>query len=106
MAEYWLARSKAGPVSEYHLQAYIALQHCLAGSVESTDWRKIVDLYDRLLAMNNSPVYALNRAIAKGQVGDLAAAHRELQSLRLEQHHVQLLFAGLRTSQIARASGR
>jgi RNA polymerase sigma-70 factor (ECF subfamily) len=32
-----------------------------------TDWRVIVDLYDRLMAIAPSPVVALNRAIAVGQ---------------------------------------
>ena len=35
---------------------------------EDTDWREIVALYDRLMAIRPSPVVALNRAIAVAQL--------------------------------------
>jgi RNA polymerase sigma factor (sigma-70 family) len=52
----------------FHLQAGIAACHCTAVSYEATDWQKILDLYDILLRTNNSPVIALNRAIALSKV--------------------------------------
>jgi RNA polymerase sigma-70 factor (ECF subfamily) len=54
--------------SEYHLQAAIAGCHCAAKDYESTDWRQILSLYDRLLEMDDSPVVALNRAVAVANV--------------------------------------
>jgi RNA polymerase sigma-70 factor (ECF subfamily) len=54
--------------SEYHLQAAIAGCHCAAKDYESTDWRQILSLYDRLLEMDDSPVVALNRAVAAANV--------------------------------------
>jgi predicted RNA polymerase sigma factor len=39
----------------------------MAHRIEDTDWGKIVSLYDTLMAMRQSPVVALNRAIAIGQ---------------------------------------
>ncbi len=50
--------------TEYHLQAAIAACHTAASSYELTDWAEIVRLYDLLLALNPSPVIALNRAVA------------------------------------------
>lgn len=60
-----LSASAAGEtLSAYHLQAGIAACHCGANDYESTDWEQILSLYDRLLELDNSPVIALNRAVA------------------------------------------
>src|SRR5216110_4074601 len=60
-----LSMSAAGyELSAYHLQAGIAACHCAASDYESTDWPKILSLYDRLLELDDSPVIALNRAVA------------------------------------------
>ncbi len=61
---FHLMQSAAGDeISEYHLQAGIAACHDAAKDYESTDWRQILSLYDRLVALDGSPVVALNRAI-------------------------------------------
>jgi RNA polymerase sigma-70 factor (ECF subfamily) len=48
----------------YQLQAAIAAVHAQAGAADATDWRRIVLLYDRLLAVAPTPVVELNRAVA------------------------------------------
>lgn len=48
----------------YQLQAAIALCHAQAASVESTDWDRIVLLYEMLGRMTPNPVVELNRAVA------------------------------------------
>lgn len=48
----------------YTLQASIARTHARAASVDQTDWASIVADYDDLLAVADSPIVALNRAIA------------------------------------------
>ena len=59
-----LARARErGP---YVLQASIAQCHAVAESAASTDWPRIVALYDDLLILVPSPVISLNRAIAVG----------------------------------------
>jgi RNA polymerase sigma-70 factor (ECF subfamily) len=66
---FHLARSATGDsAGEYHLQAAIAACHCAAPGYEATDWRKILALYDRLAALDPSPVVALNRAVAVAEV--------------------------------------
>ncbi|MDB6139634.1 MAG: putative polymerase, sigma-24 subunit, subfamily [Verrucomicrobiaceae bacterium] len=55
-------------LSAYHLQAGIAACHCMAPDYESTDWRRILSLYDRLAEVNGSPVVGLNRAVAMAKV--------------------------------------
>ena len=52
------------PHSVYSLQAAIAAVHAEASAPEQTDWRQIAALYDRLLAVEPTPVVALNRAVA------------------------------------------
>jgi len=63
-----LSMSAGDELSAYHLQAGIAACHCAAIDYESTDWPKILSLYDRLLELEDSPVIALNRAVAVANV--------------------------------------
>ena len=48
-AQCWLAQSKCERPTIFHLGAAIAMQHCIAPSVEATDWDTIAGLYGRLL---------------------------------------------------------
>lgn len=79
-------------LSEYHLQAGIAACHSLAADDASTDWRRILGLYDRLLEGWPSPVVALNRAVALARVegpGAGIAAVREIgDPARMERYHL------------------
>lgn len=52
----------------YQLQPAINAVHTDARTAEQTDWKQIVELYDQLLALWPTPVVALNRAIAIGEV--------------------------------------
>ncbi len=82
VAQSWLAQSKADQPTTFHLEAAIAMQHCISPSVEATDWGAIVHIYSRLLQLRESPIYALNRAIAVGQAGNIREAMSQLQSLQ------------------------
>jgi RNA polymerase sigma-70 factor, ECF subfamily len=55
---------RRGPPGPYRLQACVAVLHAVAPTAAATDWRRIAVLYDRLMALNPSPVVALNRAVA------------------------------------------
>ena len=63
-----------GEPGAYQLQAAIGAVHTQAGRGTTTDWRQVVVLYDRLLAVAPTPVVALNRAVAVGEVAGPAAA--------------------------------
>jgi len=64
-----LAQSAAGDeVTGYHLQAGIAACHCAATDYKSTDWSRILALYGQLVQIDDSPVIALNRAVAIAEV--------------------------------------
>ena len=78
--EYLDASADGDELSRYHLEAGIAAHHCLAPSFEATDWGAILDLYDRLLALQPSPVYELNRAIVLAQLEGPAAGIAALEN--------------------------
>jgi RNA polymerase sigma factor (sigma-70 family) len=59
-----LARDQLG---EYQAQAAIAALHADARSTAETDWAQIVEWYDELLRITDSPVVRLNRAVAVGE---------------------------------------
>lgn len=76
-----LERSATGSdVTRYHVEAELAACHTLAPSWEETNWARIVDLYDSLLDFVDSPIVALNRAIA---VAEVAGPERGLTDLKL-----------------------
>jgi RNA polymerase sigma-70 factor (ECF subfamily) len=68
-------------LSEYHLEAAIASVHARAPSVEGTQWAEIISLYDALLRIRPSPIVALNRAIAIGQIEGADRALSEILNL-------------------------
>jgi RNA polymerase sigma factor (sigma-70 family) len=84
-------------LSEYHIQAGIAACHCLAVDYESTDWPRILSLYDQWAGMDNSPVVALNRAVAVANVNGPAAGIQAVEAIknRGELDSYYLLYAVL-----------
>ena len=59
-----LARDRLG---EYQAQAAIAALHADAQTADGTDWPQIVEWYDELVGLTDSPVVRLNRAVAVGE---------------------------------------
>ncbi|MDH6286177.1 RNA polymerase sigma factor [Rhodococcus opacus] len=55
---------RLGSPGPYQLQAAIAALHAQAASTDHTDWPGIAALYTQLLAVDPSPVVALNHAVA------------------------------------------
>ncbi|HET7432407.1 MAG TPA: DUF6596 domain-containing protein [Nocardioides sp.] len=70
-----LGRDRLG---EYQAQAAIAALHADAQVAAETDWVQIVEWYDELLALTDSPVVRLNRAVA---VGEADGPHAGLAAL-------------------------
>ncbi len=95
---YHLAQSTTGDeISEYHLQAGIAACHCAAPDFASTDWPRILSLYDRLTALDDSPVVALNRAVAVAAVHGPQAGIDAIEAIdkRAQLESYYLLYAAL-----------
>ena len=106
-----LDRAARGPdETRYHLEAAIAACHAVAPSFEATDWPAILALYDALAERWPSPMVALNRAVALGEVHGPGAALEALLPLdavaavtRLPVYHAVLGDAWARRGDAARA---
>ena len=75
-----LRRGQPGP---FQLQAAIAAVHADAATQADTDWAQVLALYDHLLALDPTPVVALNRAVALAEVDGPAAALAVVEDLDL-----------------------
>jgi RNA polymerase sigma factor (sigma-70 family) len=73
-----LARDELG---EYQAQAAIAALHADARTVGETDWPQILEWYDELVRLTDSPVVALNRAVAVGEVDGPLAGLRAVEAV-------------------------
>lgn len=73
-----LARDELG---EYQAQAAIAALHDDAPHAAETDWPQIVEWYDELLRLGDTPVVRLNRAVAIGEADGPLAGLAELAAL-------------------------
>jgi RNA polymerase sigma factor (sigma-70 family) len=73
-----LARDRLG---EYQAQAAIAALHCDARSTAETDWLQVVEWYDELVTLTDSPVHRLNRAVAVGEADGARAGLTALEPL-------------------------
>jgi RNA polymerase sigma-70 factor (ECF subfamily) len=80
-----LRRNQPGP---YQLQAAINAVHADAPTIQQTDWPQILALYDQLLSVAPTPVVALNRAVAVGEVHGPAAALALVEELDLDSYHL------------------
>jgi RNA polymerase sigma-70 factor, ECF subfamily len=80
-----LRRNQPGP---YQLQAAINAVHADAPTLAQTDWPQILALYDQLLSVAPTPVVALNRAVAVGEVHGPAAALALVEELDLDTYHL------------------
>jgi RNA polymerase sigma-70 factor (ECF subfamily) len=66
----------------YQILAAINAVHTSAAQARDTDWSQIVALYDQLLRLDPSPIVALNRAVAVGELEGPDAALTILDGLR------------------------
>ena len=76
------AAVRQGRPGPYQVQAGIAALHALAPSYPQTHWAQVRALYDRLHALDPSPVVLLNRAVATRFVVGPAEALAEVEALR------------------------
>ena len=92
-------RGRPGP---YQIQAAINAVHSVASSVDSTDWRAILTLYDQLYALAPTPVVALNRAVALAEVDGPAAGLSAVDELRSPALDGYYLFHAARANLLRR----
>lgn len=76
------------PPSPFLLQALIAAEHAIAPSAEFTAWGRIVARYDELIALGDSPVLRLNRAVAVAEADGAQAGLDALAGVALPGHRL------------------
>jgi RNA polymerase sigma factor (sigma-70 family) len=98
-----LARDRLG---EYQAQAAIAALHADAQSAAETDWVQIVEWYDELVRLTDSPVVRLNRAVAVGQADGPQAGLAALAELdpTLPRHTASAAYLREQAGDIATAA--
>jgi predicted RNA polymerase sigma factor len=89
----------AAPATPYLVQALIAAEHAIAPHPDATDWPRIVTRYDELVAIGDSPVVRLNRAVAVAEADGPHAGLRALDGVVLPGHRLP----GIRGELLARA---
>jgi len=98
-----LSRDRLG---EFQAQAAIAALHADAPSTGETDWVQVVEWYDELVALTDSPVVRLNRAVAVGEADGPRAGLAALADLDPSLPRFQAVAAHLheRDGDLARAA--
>jgi RNA polymerase sigma factor (sigma-70 family) len=98
-----LARDRLG---EYQAQAAIAALHADAQTADETDWVQIVEWYDELVALTDSPVVRLNRAVAVGEADGAQAGLAALAELdpALPRYTASAAYLHERSGEIATAA--
>jgi RNA polymerase sigma-70 factor (ECF subfamily) len=66
--EFLLSASGFGMIGRYQLEAALQSAHAMRRRTGVDNWADIVQLYDALLALSESPVVAINRALAVAEV--------------------------------------
>jgi RNA polymerase sigma-70 factor, ECF subfamily len=79
-------------LSEWHIQAAIAATYASAASSAEIDWPSILEHYDQLMEITDSPVVALNRAVVvmkvHGAEASLAALTPLEENSALQKYHL------------------
>lgn len=80
-------------VSSYHIEARIAYWHCMKEETPES-WEKILQLYNLLLRVNNSPGVALNRIFALYKAKGHQEALKEAEKLNVADSHFYFMLLG------------
>jgi RNA polymerase sigma factor (sigma-70 family) len=83
--------AKGETLSAYHLEAFIAYEHCIAPSYAQTNWKKIDELYKLLKKLKPLPLIAFQHAIIKVELYGASEGLTELAKIEaapeLMKHH-------------------
>ena len=94
---------RRGRPGRYQILAAINAVHTDARSIQETDWRQVVALYDQLLAVDPTPIVALNRAVAVAELDGPEVALAILDALDLQRYHA---YQAARADLLRRAGDR
>jgi RNA polymerase sigma factor (sigma-70 family) len=69
-------------ISSYHIEAAIAFEHCVAHKFETTNWQRILELYDWLCKESPSEITEINRTVVILKLHGATAALTALSKLK------------------------
>jgi len=86
--EFYLNKASTGnTLSKYHLEAAIAYWHTNKADTKEK-WENILQLYNKLLIIEYSPIAALNRTYALSKASSREEAIVEAEKLDLKENHL------------------
>lgn len=85
--------SEGSRLSKYHIEAGIAYWHTVKEDSHEK-WENILQLYNRLLQLEYSPIAALNRTYALSRANGKDQAIREAEKLNLSDNHFYYVLLG------------
>ncbi len=85
--DYLNKASTGNKLTKYHLEAAIAYWHTQKNDT-TEKWENILQLYNRLLQIEYSPMAALNRTYALSKANGKSIAIREAEKLNLSGNHL------------------
>ncbi len=91
--EYLNKSSKGTQITKYHVEATIAYWHTIKED-SAEKWDNILNLYNRLLIIEYSPMAALNRTYAVSKVRGVNEAIIEAEKLQLGNSHLYHILLG------------
>lgn len=90
---YFKQASQGNEISKYHLEAGIAYWHTIKEDTKEK-WENILQLYNRLLQVEYSPIAALNRTYALSKANGKQEAITEAEKLNLKNNHFYFTLLG------------
>ena len=85
--------SKGKEISKYHIEASIAYWHTIKTDIKEK-WENILQLYNKLLQIEYSPIAALNRTYALSKANSKQEAITEAEKLNLSGNHFYFTLLG------------
>ncbi len=85
--------SKGNEISKYHIEASIAYWHTIKTDTKEK-WENILQLYNKLLQIEYSPIAALNRTYALSKANSKQEAITEAEKLNLSSNHFYFTLLG------------
>ena len=85
--------SKGNEISKYHIEASIAYWHTIKADTKEK-WENILQLYNKLLQIEYSPIAALNRTYALSKANSKQEAIVEAEKLNLTDNHFYFTLLG------------
>jgi len=81
-----LRASSMGAIGRFQLEAAVQSAHAVRRRSGRADWQAILALYDALLQLTQSPVVAVNRAVAVAELHGPPAALAALNAIAADPH--------------------